>query len=287
MGITCSHLSIGRWMPVALLAFAVLTTVIQTANGQKKPESEQAIQRAMQDWKELAELAREYQDYFQSQSQSQFRARGAKMVVAWKDWKARFEPVRKRFRERYGARNPDIYTTFENVPTPEGVTMPATQASGIAYGIDLAQCEQNFADWAAGWGRTALHTSKAIKRDNKEKAELKYIRAEDAVRYYKLARLWKPAGEYVEKIRESEAAAKEALPLWKETLKQLKWPGHNEKFAGSDNVDELASAALEFLRENPKWSAPEYEDEHIPMAACVEGDAWVVSKRAPLTEQPT
>jgi len=129
--------------------------------------------------------------------------------------------------------------------------------------------------------------SKSIKKDNKEKLELKYVRAEDAVRYYKLAKLWKPGDDHDAKIQEAEAAASEALPLWKEVLKELKWPGHNEKFAGPGKPEALAKAALEFLRGHPKWSAPEYDDEHVPLAACVEGDAWSVWKRAPLTEQPT
>ncbi len=252
---------------------------------QEKAAAKPDANQAAQDWKEMAALSKEYQDNFQSQSE--FKAKGATIAKAWQDWKKRFVPVRDRFRERYGESNPDIYTAFEEVPQPEGVTMPATQAAGIAFGIDLDRCEQDFADWAAGWAADALRLSNSIKNDNKEKLELKYVRAEDAVRYYKLAKLWKPGSDYDAKIKEAEAAAKEALPLWKAVLKELKWPGHNKKFAGPGEADELAAAALEFLRENPKWSAPEYDDEHIPLAACVEGDAWNVWKKAPLTEEPT
>ncbi|MFH1418055.1 MAG: hypothetical protein ABII12_07210 [Planctomycetota bacterium] len=255
------------------------------AEEQAKADAAPDPNQAAQDWRELAILAKEYQDNFQSQSD--FKKRGAMAAAAWKGWKKRFVPVRERFRECYGEHNPDIYTTFENVPKPDGVTMPATQASGIAYAIDLARCEQEFANWAADWGKDALRLSKSIKTDNKEKLELKYVRAEDAARYYKLAKLWKPGADHDAKILEAEAAAKEALPLWKEVLKELKWPGHNKSFAGPGEPEALAKAALEFLRENPEWSAPEYEDEHVPMAACVEGDAWSVWKRAPLTEQPT
>ncbi len=285
MGISISHQNVSRLLTALLLAAAVSATVAQVASGQSRAEPKHDRNQAAQDWKELAALSKEYQDNYQSQSE--FKARGALVVRSWKDWKKRFEPVRNRFRQRYGESNPGIYTAFENVPKPDGVTMPATQAAGIAYGIDLARCEKNFADWAAGWGKNALRLSKSIKRDNKEKLELKYVRAEDAVRYYKLATLWKTDGGYNVKIQEAESAAKEALPLWKEVLKELKWPGHNKRFAGPDKPEALAKAALEFLRENPKWSAPEYDDEHVPLAACVEGDAWNVWKRAPLTEQPT
>lgn len=243
------------------------------------------VDQKAQDWKDLALLCKEYQDNFQSQSA--FKARGAVAARAWDDWKKRFEPIRERFRERYGENNPDIYTAFEKVPQPEGVKMPATQAAGIAYGIDLKQCEQKFANWAEGWAKRALHISKSIKNDNKEKLELKYLRAEDAVRYYKLANLWNPDGKFDAMIQEAEAAANEALPLWKETLKQLKWPGNNKKFVGPETPEALAKAALEFLRKHPEWTAPEYDDTHTPLAACVEGDAWKISKRAPLTKVPT
>lgn len=68
---------------------------------------------------------------------------------------------------------------------------------------------------------------------------------------------------------------------------ELKWPGHNADFAGPGSPDELAQAALEFLRKNPNWSKPEYDDEHIPVAACVTAKGWEVSKTAPLTKQTT
>lgn len=65
------------------------------------------------------------------------------------------------------------------------------------------------------------------------------------------------------------------------------WPGHNPDFSGPGNPDEIAEAALEFLTRNPNWSRPEYDDVHTPYAACVTGSEWAVSKKAPLTHQPT
>jgi len=65
------------------------------------------------------------------------------------------------------------------------------------------------------------------------------------------------------------------------------WPGHNPDFSGPGDPDELAAAALDFLGKNPNWSRPEYDDVHIPYAACVSGTDWAVSKKAPLTHQPT
>jgi hypothetical protein len=72
-----------------------------------------------------------------------------------------------------------------------------------------------------------------------------------------------------------------------EDIKGKEWPGHNPDFSGPGDPDKLAEAALDFLRKNPNWSRPEYDDVHTPYAACVTGSDWAVSKKAPLTHQPT
>ncbi len=241
--------------------------------------------QAQEDWKALAALCEEYQSTFQSESD--VKKKGAVIRKAWDDWKKRFEPVRSRFRERYGDNNMKVYDAFENVPKPEGVQMEAALAANLAYSIDFAEGERRIAGWAEGWAKDALRVSNSIPVDNKEKLELKYLRAEDAVKYYKLAQLWNPEGKYDEAIQKAEAAAAEALPLWKEVLKELVWPGHNKDYAGPGKPDEIAAAALEFLKEHPDWTAPEYDDEHVPYAACVDGKDWEIWKRAPLTQEPT
>jgi hypothetical protein len=243
------------------------------------------VHQAVEDWRALAPLSKEYQDKFLSESDC--KAKGPMLKAEWEDWKQRFAPVRETFRARYGDASPKVYEAFENVPKPQGIEMDAWQAANIAYGIDLAECEQRFAGWAVGWGKEALGVSTRIPLENTEKLELKYTRAEDAVRYFKLAQLWEPNVELGEQLQSAEAAVKEALPLWKKTLKELNWPGHNKGFGGPGNPEELSRAALEFLRENPDWSAPEYDDEHSPFAACVEGKGWEIWKRAPLTQEPT
>jgi hypothetical protein len=72
-----------------------------------------------------------------------------------------------------------------------------------------------------------------------------------------------------------------------EDIKGREWPGHNPDFSGPGDPDKIADAALEFLKKNPNWSRPEYDDVHTPYAACVTGTDWSVSKKAPLTHQPT
>lgn len=256
----------------------------ETAEREKAAKRVDPVQ-AGADWKELAALCKEYQDGFLSESQ--MKKQGALLLPVWNDWKSRFEPACRRFRERYGDAPHRMQEVFEGVPQPEGAAMEAWEAANVAYGIDPAKCEQQFAEWAASWGEDALGVSTRIEPGNKEKLELKYQRAEDALRYYRLAKEWNSAGDYDESIRKAKAAVQEALPLWKDVLKKLAWPGHNPDFAGPGDPDEIAKAALEFLRKNPKWSKPEYDDEHIPFAACVEGKGWEVWKRAPLTQEPT
>lgn len=257
----------------------------KAAREQEAAATKVDVKRATEDWRALATVCKEYQDKFVSESA--VKAQGTALKKQWDDWKKRFEPARDRFRQRYGKTIPEVSETFEGMSKPDGITMDAWLAANIAYNTDPADCERRIADWAARWADQALRLSANIKPDNKEKLELKVTRAEDAAAYYKLARLWNPDGQFDEKIRQAESAVKEALPLWKDVLKELKWPGHNKDFAGPGNPEELAAAALEFLRQNPTWSKPEYADEHVPYAACVEGKGWDVSKRAPLTHEPT
>ena len=238
-----------------------------------------------EDWKALATVCAEYQRTFVSQSEA--KKKGVMLHAAWEEWKPRFLPACKTFRERYGKTSPEVYAAFEGVPKPEGVELDAATAANIAYDIDPEAIEKRIGEWSVRWGDEALGTSSRIALDNAEKLELKYKRAEDAVNYYKLAHLWDPTLDIKDKLAKAEAAYKEALPLWKKSLENLNWPSHNADFAGPGDPDEIAKAALAFLRENPKWTAPEYADEHTPIAAVVEGKGWDVWKRAPLTEKPT
>jgi hypothetical protein len=139
---------------------------------------------------------------------------GACLIEQWNDWKKRFEPVRDRFRERYGATSPEVYESFQNVPVPDCVEMPATEAANIAYGIDIGAIEAQFADWAAGWAEEALRVSNQIPLEDTEKLDRKHVRAEDAVRYYKLAQAWSAAKDVTSQLAVAEAAVAETLPLW-------------------------------------------------------------------------
>ena len=255
------------------------------ARAAEKPGKVTDVAQAQADWKALAALCKEYQANFLSESD--IKKRGAVIRKVWSEWKRQFEPARDQFRARYGDSNIKVYDAFDGTPKPEGVEMDAASVANLAYDIDCAAHEKRIADWAAKWGKDALRLSNSIALDNKEKLELKYLRAEDAVNYYRLAALWNPGQKYDKEIQTAQAAAAEALPAWKSMLKELTWPGHNKDYAGPGAPDEVAKAALAFLKEHPNWSTPEYDDEHVPYAACVEGKDWEVWKRAPLTQEPT
>ncbi len=261
---------------VAVISFGLLSSVAQA-----QPDKKQA----KEDWKSLDKLCVQYQGEFLSESDAV--KKGAAFIDEWKAWKKQFEPLRETFKKRYGDTNLKVYDTFEGMEKPLDVKNDAVQVANIAYSLDIAREEKRYTDWALKWGKESYRKWKNLKAENVEKLELKLTRAEGAVRNFKLAKMWNPQGDYDEYIKQAEAAVKETRPLWEKALAELKWPGHNKDFAGPGNPDELAKAALEFLKKNPKWSKPEYDDEHIPVAACVTAKGWEVSKKAPLTHEPT
>lgn len=241
--------------------------------------------QAKKDWKALSALCVQYQRGYMSQSGAQ--TKGAAFRTDWEAWKKEFEPLCKVFKSRYGDNHRKVLEYFEGMEKPLGVEIDAWQVANIAYDIDIANMEKKFTGWAVDWGKESYRKWKSLKAANVEKLELKFMRAEGALRNFELAKQWNPKGDYDEYIEQAKAAIEETRPLWEKALKELKWPGHNKDFSGPGNPDELAKAALEFLKKNPKWSKPEYNDEHVPVAACVTGKGWAVSKKAPLTHEPT
>ncbi len=241
--------------------------------------------QAKQDWKALGDLCTTYQrDYM---SESTIKQKGPAFLDEWKAWKQQFEPLRETFKKRYGDDVQKVRETFLNISKPVDVQMDAWMVANIAYSLDIAQEEQRFMNWAVEWGRESYRKWKYLKAENVEKIELKLTRAEDALACFQLAKQWEPEGDFDEFIEQAKAAVAETRPLWEKALRELKWPGHNKDFAGPGNPDELAKAAMDFFKENPNWSKPEYDDEHIPVAACVTARDWEVSKKAPLTHEPT
>jgi len=241
--------------------------------------------QAVEDWKRMDELCGEYQQTFMSESDA--KKKGAAFKEEWEAWKKKFEPAWADFKKKYGKDHTAVGEAFKGIDKPQGVSMDAWQEAAVANGVNIAEVEKKFADWAVAWGDDAYRIATHSPGETLDVLERKMIRAEDAVRYYKLAKTWDAKRDCAEQISKAEEVVKEVKPAWKKALAEKKWPGHRGEFTGPGKPDELAAAALEFLRKNPNWTKPEYDDEHTPLAACVTGKGWEVWKKAPLTEQPT
>jgi hypothetical protein len=250
------------------------------------PAAAQVDQRqAIEDWKTLDKLCLEYEMTYLDENEA--KKKGAGLKADWEAWKKQFQPAWENFKKRYGADENTVRAAFKGIAKPQGVAMDAAQVANVSGGINFATAEKSFGDWAVKWGNEALGVATRLKGENLEQLERKVVRAEDAVRYCQLAKSLGSKDDCAEQIKQAQAIIAEVKPAWKKALVELKWPGHNAEFAGPGKPDELAAAALEFLRKNPNWTKPEYNDEHTPLAACVTAKGWEVWKKAPLTEQPT
>jgi len=240
--------------------------------------------QAKKDWEELAKLTTRYQREFMSQSY--LKEKGEAFVDDWVAWKKHFAALMDDFKNRYGKTPEDVQKAFDGIQRPLDVNQDIRQVFNAANNIDIAKEEQKFSGWAVESGREAYNRWKNFTPEP-TKVELKMDYAERALRNFKLAKALDPKGDYDDYIKEAQDAADKTRPEFEKTLKELNWPGHNPDYAGPGNPNDLAEAALDFLSKNPEWSKPEYDDEHIPVAACVTGKDWEVYKKAPLTEQPT
>ncbi len=266
---------------VACLAGAVVISCVLATPVQAQIDQQQALE----DWRTLDKLCVEYQRTFLSESDA--KKRGAAFREEWEAWKKQFEPAWKSFKKRYGKDHLAIGKAFEGIEKPHDISLGAYEVGNVAANIEIAELEKKYAGWAVKWGDDALGIATRSSGDSLDKLERRLIRAEDAVRYYKLAERWDPKGGFAPRIGKAKATVQEVKPVWKKALGEKQWPGHKAEFSGPGQPDELAAAALEFLGKQSNWSKPEYEDEHAPLAACVTGKGWEVSKKAPLTEQPT
>jgi len=277
--ISCNHLT--RYSKHFVCFFSLLTLLggfaLPAFAGVDKAQ-------AKKDWEELAELTTQYQREFMSQSN--LKKKGEAFVDEWVAWKKNFETLMDDFVSRYGKTAEEVQKAFENVQRPLDVNQDISQVINAAKNIDIAQEEKKFSGWAVEFGREAYNRWKNFTPEP-TKVELKMDYAERALQNFRLAKAFDPKGDYDNYIKQAQKAADETRPEFEKTLKELKWPGHNPDYAGPGNPNDLAEAALDFLRKNPEWSKPEYDDEHIPVAACVTGKDWEVYKKVPLTGQPT
>lgn len=262
------------------LILAVVLLLAVTPLGFSSPDREQIIK----DWTEMDKLLEE-RDFFLYQHE--FTKDPDAFIDKWLKFRETFIKRSAEFEKRYGSDRTALMSVFEPVSKP-------AEAKREFYGIvdgflyaDMEGMHKNIISWAEKLGSDNYAGWERLGEPDKTKVELKYRYAKTALRGYNSARRLNPDGNYSELIKKCENAEKESRSLYLKTLESIEWPGHNKDFEGPGKPDDLAKAALDFLQKNPKWSKPEYDDEHIPYAAAVTGKAWDVWKRAPITNQPT
>lgn len=237
------------------------------------------------DWKKLAEFHESFTPYLSEASATH----DDQFVTGWLQWRESFAPFVQKFRSTYGSTREELTKSFEGVEAPEGIYVyPYNLVELIILDVDAHQ--KRIASWLQKQGDSEYARWEAFKDPPQDKLELKADYAQRALTKYRHAQRLDPGldGEPLAKV---ERAFKESSEAFKKNMQGLKWPGHNPNFSGPGNPDALATAALKLLRDmrdqGKQWSKPEYDDEHIPVAAAVTGNRWEVYKEAPLTRQPT
>ena len=238
--------------------------------------------QAADDWKTLSDFTLRHMRKLSSESD--LKKGGQAFVDEWRDWRSGFEPFFGQFKERYGSTYADVTKAFEGIQRPLEVSQDIGSLFTTAENIKLDEREKQFAQWASDLGRDAYQRWSRMGEPDPTKVELKYDYTERALRDRQLAKELDPDGTYDEFISKAQAANDQTRPEWEKVLKDLAWPGHNSDFAGPGDPDTLAAAALDYLKKAESWSKPEYDDEHIPIAACVTAKGWEVSKKTVLGE---
>jgi hypothetical protein len=258
-----------------LLMLVMLCLVAAVALADQKQE----------DWKRMDTLvtaAKEFDSQYALKSDPHaYAEKWFKFIAAWNEDAPRFFAT-------YGKTDHEIKKAFEGVQRPDG-TRNSHDPNSLAWSalaVDIPGRQQVIAEYAEELGQEYLDRIEQSRVHSPDKVEFRLKLANQAAVVYNLAETLAPGSSsgqlaHAEKlIAEHEAANLEAVA-------RTTWPGHNQSFQGPGDPDELATAALAFLRNNPDWTRPEYADEHIPYAAVVRGQAWEVEKTVILTGEPT
>ena len=240
--------------------------------------------QAQKDWVAMDKLI---DKQVRDMNESNLRKKGEKFVEEWNAWAAELEPLMKNFTTRYGSTYEEVNKSFEGIQRPLEASSDIGSLFNSASNINVAEQTKKFAGMAATMARKAYKEMEGTNLEDPSKMELKLKRAERALKFFKTAKALDPGTSYDEFISKAEDAVAESEKHGKGALKDLKWPGHNPQFVGPGDPEKLAAAALEYLRNADHWSKPEYDDEHIPIAACVTASDWGVNKKVPLTGEPT
>ncbi len=239
---------------------------------------------AAKDWMAMEKLLDEKGTFLY---QSEFEKSPETFVKNWLDFSGRYTREYESFTKKYGSERQVLNEVFEGVTKPLDAKRDHYQLINEATDFDVKKRTEAILKWADSAGRQNYKGWESMKDPAPEKFELKLKRARNALKCFEAADMLDPDGDYGDFIKKAKKAVKETEPMVKKALESQVWPGHNAKYAGPGDPNDIAAAALEFLKGNPKWTKPEYDDVHIPYAACITGEDWVVYKKAPLTHEPT
>lgn len=239
----------------------------------------------MADWKTLADLNTAFTPFRSAPAATH----DTQFVAAWKKWRDEFVPFAKNFGKTYGTTQQQLQKAFENQDPPAGIHVYPAHLMDLLT-LDVENHQKTIAGWLQKEGDQFFSRWESMQDASKQKMELRADYAQRALTQFTLARGLEPGldGDHIEK---AQIALKESNTALKKAMQTLKWPGHNPDFSGPGDPEKLAAEALKLLKkmqaEGKPWSKPKYDDQHIPVAACVVGDKWGVHKRVPITQVPT
>lgn len=242
-----------------------------------------SVEQKQAAWKRMDELLTDY-TYFASghgmaDKVPEYADRWARFTDEW----TQFAPE---FFAAYGATADLINQALQGIEVPEGARRHPHTLAADALAVDVPAKQKQIVQWADEQGTRLFAQLEAGQRNAPDRFELHLRRATRIAQLFTFAEQLAPGAHTVELERANQLVAEfDTANL--ATIATVKWPGLNPQFKGTDTPDALAAAAIEFLKNHPRWSKPEYDDEHIPYIAAVRGSNWEVNKRAPLTGVPT
>lgn len=235
-------------------------------------------------WLRLDRLGREYQDLFVSRYAIEKQKQA--IVEKWNNWKSEAAPLLEELK-KMGKSKWDVQQAFENVPKPAGAVDDVNTVINRVWDIDPENLQKRLGSWAAEYGDQAFARWKTFQTDDPKKFELKLDYARRAEEYYEIARAIDPESKSSEKLEKTNKAIRETRKQWLNMLEDIAWPGNNPDFEGPGDPEKLSREALSLLDNLTEWTRPEYDDVHVPVAACVTGTSWYVWKKMPITGEPT
>jgi len=239
---------------------------------------------AAKDWLTMEKLLDEKGQFLY---QNKFEKSPETFINNWQDFSKRFTKEWQSFSQKYGSERQALMTAFEGVDKPGEAKKEHYQLVNELTDFTVERRTKAILEWAEKAAQQNYRGWESMKDPVPEKMELKLKRVQKALKFYEAAQTLNPDGDYSDFIKKAKAGIKDVAPMIKKALEGQTWPDHNPDYAGPGDPDDIAEAALEFLRKNPQWTKPEYDDVHIPYAARVTGTDWTVWKKAPLTHQPT